>query len=462
MNAAVSVKSSCHGLQAFFDRMPSIREKRGSLGNVSGSPALHDAVAKGKDRLARFVLEAVDNEDIINSLDQHGKTPLIRSVKITDEEARSRVIRMLLNYGANVNAKDSMGRTPLSYACELQYSDVIKELVKNNADPNLDDNNGNTPLAYCALVGNEEGVHLLARSFRRLGLEVDKFNADGMTPLMTAAKNGHIDCARALAYEAKSSIYLQDKVRKMNSIDWAKEGGCKNAEMELLLPKRRSTRKTTQHLSLDKTQFKTFDDSLLDREFNKALSCDCFLPEITPDNSPLISHRGILQQNLGKLSKKLNSMKCSKSLSKLEQERPVSASIPVDKSSQSYLDQEYRSSKLSRSFDNVLDKEDSGSSSTRSLSPHPPHFTKHGGSPRMNRTYMSRSHETLSENKITREEQSSIKSSTNVKLAIMSGIVKMSNGHPRFLERQTAVDKSFTHLPPLLAANRKPSSQESR
>ncbi|XP_072032164.1 uncharacterized protein [Amphiura filiformis] len=407
-----ATKLDCPNFTTLFMRMPSMREKRASLGQISGSIALHDAVSKGKDHLARFILDAVDGQEMVNTRDQHGKTSLIRSIQIPDEASQHKVVRMLLKHGANVNLKDNVGRTALSYACELKCNDVIKELVKNNVDPNLEDNNGNTPLVYCAQVGNHEAVTILAKCFRRLGLEVDKYNADGMTALTIAAKNGHLECARVLVNQAKASVYRRDTVRNMTSLDWAREGGCKSPEMELLLPKRltRDRPKQTQHISLDKYQ-ETFDAST-GKEFNKALSCDSYLPDLvagsgrsTPsESSPSFFQRRKLKQNFEKLSQRLHSrtlMRTSNSLSKLDHHRPLSASnLMKEVSLSEELDTDFDTS---RSFDSALEDNELGkSNSSSSLSPHPPSGLK--------RSFLSRSHETISQTMFSRDEQSSVKS----------------------------------------------------
>jgi ankyrin repeat protein len=49
---------------------------------------------------------------------------------------------------------------------------------------------GNTALIYSAMAGNDTAIDILLRSFRRLGLNVDHVNQDGMTALILAAKNG--------------------------------------------------------------------------------------------------------------------------------------------------------------------------------------------------------------------------------------------------------------------------------
>ena len=62
---------------------------------------------------------------------------------LQDEKTRAKTVELLLSRGADVNIQDDIGKTPLSYACELHCNDVVKILVKNNVDPDIPDNDGN-------------------------------------------------------------------------------------------------------------------------------------------------------------------------------------------------------------------------------------------------------------------------------------------------------------------------------
>lgn len=85
------------------------------------------------------------------------------------------LVELLINYGADVNAQDFFGRTPLYLASrEGNYPDVtyklelliyalffilighikvMELLLKNSANPNLTDNDNQTPLFNAAVSG---------------------------------------------------------------------------------------------------------------------------------------------------------------------------------------------------------------------------------------------------------------------------------------------------------------------
>ena len=67
---------------------------------------------------------------------------------------------VLLLHGANVNARDSEGKTPLHFAAQQGTLQAVEWLLKNGADVNAKDNKGVTPLSLT--------------KFRNRGREVEK------------------------------------------------------------------------------------------------------------------------------------------------------------------------------------------------------------------------------------------------------------------------------------------------
>ena len=60
-------------------------------------------------------------------------------VHFQEEKTRDRAVQLLLRKGATVNLRDEVGRTALSYACEMRCNDIVRILVKNNVNPDLAD-----------------------------------------------------------------------------------------------------------------------------------------------------------------------------------------------------------------------------------------------------------------------------------------------------------------------------------
>ena len=61
---------------------------------------------------------------------------------LQEEKTRGKATELLLSRGADVNIMDDVGRTALSYACELKCNDIVRILVKNNVDPDIPDKSG--------------------------------------------------------------------------------------------------------------------------------------------------------------------------------------------------------------------------------------------------------------------------------------------------------------------------------
>ncbi|WP_339045351.1 ankyrin repeat domain-containing protein [Candidatus Mesenet endosymbiont of Agriotes lineatus] len=75
-------------------------------------------------------------------------------------------VKLLISKGADVNAKDKNGHTPLYVAIYKNNVDIAKLLISNGADINAKDNSGNTLLQVASEEGNEEMVTLLEEAAR--------------------------------------------------------------------------------------------------------------------------------------------------------------------------------------------------------------------------------------------------------------------------------------------------------
>jgi ankyrin repeat protein len=114
----------------------------------------------------------------LNTRNGHGQTVLMRSVIKFDKE----VALLLINNGADVNAKDNGGVTALMYASGSL--EVAEYLIANGADVNEKSNSGGTALMEASFRGNTALVKLLVAN----GADVNAHRNNGTTALSSAAE----------------------------------------------------------------------------------------------------------------------------------------------------------------------------------------------------------------------------------------------------------------------------------
>ncbi len=108
-------------------------------GDPFGFTELHLAAGSGDDKAVRFLLAGGAD---VNAPDRRGYTPLHRAARLTDS---LKVISSLIEHGAVVNAQGNCGETPLHEAADAGRASVVRILLANGADLNAMDIYGNTP-----------------------------------------------------------------------------------------------------------------------------------------------------------------------------------------------------------------------------------------------------------------------------------------------------------------------------
>lgn len=86
--------------------------------------------------------------------------------------------------------------SPLHEAVKKGDLDILSLLIENGAEVDIQDNSGSTPLHLASGMGNERILSLL---LRHQGVkQMDATNAEGLTPLRLAIRNGHVSIVKML------------------------------------------------------------------------------------------------------------------------------------------------------------------------------------------------------------------------------------------------------------------------
>lgn len=112
---------------------------------------------------------------------------------------QGKLIDLLVQSGAVVDATDYLGLTPLHLACQRGYQNVMLLLLHFGADVMTKDNEGNSALHHCCVNGHEDcvkGLVFYDGSVRKL--QVNAVNEMGDTALHLAAKWGYETIVKTL------------------------------------------------------------------------------------------------------------------------------------------------------------------------------------------------------------------------------------------------------------------------
>ena len=189
---------------------------------------LHHAAAGGNVAVIEELIAAGADPNALNSF---GNTPLNRAIEGNNLDAA----RLLLQRGANVNLKPGRKRyrPPLCAAGWAKIPptairDFILLLIEAKADPNLTDNLGQTalfPLVTARDVPNDIAIPLV-ESLLKAGAKPDPVEKDGSTPLLNATVYWNPPAVKTLlrAGADANRIYARGTLLDINDQDAANLG----------------------------------------------------------------------------------------------------------------------------------------------------------------------------------------------------------------------------------------------
>lgn len=138
------------------------------------------------DGIKAWLREGAD----INATDAYGYTPLMNAAML----GRLKVVKALIGLGADVQKKGRFGYTPLHAAAQGGHLEVVQALVKYGASVNCKNDDGDIPLILAVRGTHAEIIDYLLKS----GSDIHQDGWLGQSAVHTAIANGDQATANTL------------------------------------------------------------------------------------------------------------------------------------------------------------------------------------------------------------------------------------------------------------------------
>ncbi len=152
--------------------------------NTGATPFYYVATTGNKELLEYLLLNGASKEDL-ELRNAYGRTPLCA---VARDGGDAETIKVLISLGADVNAEDRNGNTPIMLAAWRPYKDVVTVLLDAGAELNINTPEGEELLAYAA----DNGIENLFEEMVRRNASLEIMNEDGGTLLHSASGGGSI------------------------------------------------------------------------------------------------------------------------------------------------------------------------------------------------------------------------------------------------------------------------------
>jgi ankyrin repeat protein len=128
----------------------------------------------------------------VDGRDKSGKTPLHYAV----QSKNVKVVRLLIQHGADVNATTFGNVTPLMLSVDMAFGDpdIAMELLRAGANVKVQDTNGDSAL----LIATTESSYQVMEAMLDKGANPNAQGLGGQTPLHWAATNAMVDRVKLL------------------------------------------------------------------------------------------------------------------------------------------------------------------------------------------------------------------------------------------------------------------------
>ncbi len=149
---------------------------------------IHQAAKEGKFDAVKKMLK--EDPDLVNAIDSDGLTPL----HLAAEYGHRQIVELLLQEGADINAKSGFKRTPLHFAASSGHDEIVSLFIEKGAELNKNDSFVLTPIFQAAYNGHKNIVEMLLSN----GINLNATEKNSVTLLHAAAISGNPELVEML------------------------------------------------------------------------------------------------------------------------------------------------------------------------------------------------------------------------------------------------------------------------
>ena len=170
--------------------------------------------------VAQFLVEKCGAD--VNASNRFGDTPLLLACK---HKFSFPVVQYLIQHGSDINCVGDRGRTPLYYACRHLNLLVVQCLVEHGANVNAKDEWGYTPLHLASRYGY--CPHVARYLVEQCQADVNVRSNNGSSPLRWASRRGYLPTVQCLVENgADTNSMDEDGKTPLHSAIEERQPGC--------------------------------------------------------------------------------------------------------------------------------------------------------------------------------------------------------------------------------------------
>ena len=162
---------------------------------VMADDPVHQAIFQNRLDIVKIFVEDYNVSPNIRELKEDNFTLETPALSLAAIKGSYEICVYLVEQGANIEATNKIGVTPLHAACSSGNNDIIKFLLEKKAYIEAKTDEGLTPLHIAAQDGHLEAVNILLQ----FGADINsRWEINNYTPLISSAGNKHFDISEFL------------------------------------------------------------------------------------------------------------------------------------------------------------------------------------------------------------------------------------------------------------------------